>query len=108
MPTLTHSITLSYTLSRTLAHSLTLSHTLSHHLTRAADPRAGHRDKRGGLPTHLHRDEKDMLGNPQRERVLCREPTGPNPLNRRDDFSRPALRHGGLNSSFQAAWYLPF
>ena len=34
---------------------------------------------------------------PCRERVLYCQPTGPNPLNHRDDFSRPALRHGSLN-----------
>ena len=33
--------------------------------------------------------------------------TGPNPLNRRNDFSRPALRHGNLDSLFQIATYLP-
>ena len=31
------------------------------------------------------------------ERVLYCQPTGPYPLNHRDDFSRPALRHGSLN-----------
>ena len=36
----------------------------------------------------------------RRERVL-------HPLNHRDDFSRPALRHGSLNSLFQVASYLP-
>ena len=40
-----------------------------------------------------------------RERVLYRHPTGPNPLNHRDDFSRPALRHGSLNSFFKAAYH---
>ena len=34
-----------------------------------------------------------------------REPPGPNPHNRRDDFSGPALRHGSLNSLFQVALY---
>ena len=29
------------------------------------------------------------------------------PLNHRHDFSRPALRHGILNSLFQVALYLP-
>jgi len=33
-----------------------------------------------------------------KERVLYCQPTGPNPLHHRDDFSRPALRHGSLNS----------
>ena len=33
--------------------------------------------------------------------------TGPNPLDDRDDFSRPALRHGNVNSLFQVAVYLP-
>ena len=28
-------------------------------------------------------------------------------LNHRNDFSRPALRHGSLNSLFQVALYLP-
>ena len=31
-----------------------------------------------------------------RERQLYRQPTGPNPINPRDDFSRPALRHRSL------------
>ena len=34
----------------------------------------------------------------QSERVLYGQPTGPNPLNHRYHFSRPALRHGSLNS----------
>ena len=43
-----------------------------------------------------------------RERDLYCQPTGPNPLNHRNDFSAPALRrHGGLNSLFQVASYLP-
>jgi hypothetical protein len=37
----------------------------------------------------------------ERESVMDRQPTGPNPLNDRDDFSRPALRHGSLNSLFR-------
>ena len=37
----------------------------------------------------------------QRERVVYGQPTGPNPLNHQDEFSRPALRHGGFNSLFQ-------
>ena len=41
------------------------------------------------------------------ERVLHRKLTGPNPLNHRDDLSRPALRHGSVNSLFQVALYLP-
>ena len=39
----------------------------------------------------------------ERERVLYGQPTGPNPLNHRDDFSRPALRHGSLHSLFHVA-----
>ena len=31
----------------------------------------------------------------------------PNPLNHRGDFSRPALRHGSLNSLFQVILHLP-
>ena len=42
-----------------------------------------------------------------RERVLYSPPTGPNPLHRRDDFRRPALRHGSFNSLFQVAVCLP-
>ena len=42
-----------------------------------------------------------------RERVLYWQPTGPNPLNHRDEFSRPVLRHGTLDSLLQVAWYLP-
>jgi len=40
------------------------------------------------------------------ERILYWQPTGPNPLDHRDDFSRPALRHGRLNSLFMVAFYL--
>ena len=43
----------------------------------------------------------------RRERVLYSQSTGPNQLNHPDDFSRPALRHGILNSLFQVALYLP-
>ena len=39
----------------------------------------------------------------ERERVLHWRHTCPNLLNRRDDFSRLALRHGSLNSLFQVA-----
>jgi len=42
-----------------------------------------------------------------RERVLHAQPTGPNPLNHRDDFSGPALHHRSMNSLFQVAIYLP-
>jgi len=38
-----------------------------------------------------------------RERVLYRQHSDPNQLNHRDDFGRPALRHGSLNSLFQVA-----
>jgi len=44
---------------------------------------------------------------PFQERVLYRQPTAPNPLNDPDDFIRPALRHGSLNSVFQVALHLP-
>ena len=37
----------------------------------------------------------------ERERVLYGQPTGPNPLHHRDDFSGLALRHGSFNSLFQ-------
>ena len=37
----------------------------------------------------------------QRERVLHWQPTGPNQLTHRDYVSKPALRHGSLNSLFQ-------
>ena len=37
---------------------------------------------------------------PCRERVLYWYPTGPNPLNHLDDFSRPALLHWSLNPHF--------
>ena len=40
------------------------------------------------------------------ERVLHRQSTGPNPLNRRNDFSRPALRLESLNCPFQVALHL--
>jgi hypothetical protein len=39
----------------------------------------------------------------ERGRLLYRQLTGPNPLNHRHEFSRPALRHGSLNSPFQVA-----
>ena len=42
------------------------------------------------------------------ERLPYWQPAGPNPLDRRDDFSGPALRHGNLNSLFQASLYMPF
>ena len=42
-----------------------------------------------------------------RERILYWQPTGPNPPNLLDDFSRPALRHGSLNPLSHIAWYLP-
>ena len=42
-----------------------------------------------------------------RESVLYWQPTGPNPLNHRDNFSRQALRHGCLNFLFQVVLYLP-
>ena len=38
-----------------------------------------------------------------RERVIHRQPTGPNPLHYRDNFGRPALRHGIFDSLFQVA-----
>ena len=41
-----------------------------------------------------------------RERLLDWQPTCPNPLAHRDDYSGLALRHGTLNSRFQAASYL--
>ena len=50
--------------------------------------------------------EEELSANPERE-FFYWQPTGPNPLNHRDDFSRPALRHGSLNSLFQIALYLP-
>ena len=43
-----------------------------------------------------------------RERVLYWQPTSPNPLNHRHNFSRPALRHGSLNPLFQVALQRPF
>ena len=43
----------------------------------------------------------------ERKRLLYRQPTGPNPLHHRDDFSRPALRHGSLNIPFRVDFYLP-
>ena len=49
---------------------------------------------RRSTPSHLQR---------RRRRVLYCQPTGPNPLNHRDDFIRPTLRRGCLNSLFQVA-----
>ena len=43
----------------------------------------------------------------KREIVLYLQPTGPNPLNHRNYFSGPALRHGSLNSLFQVAVHIP-
>ena len=40
-----------------------------------------------------------------KERVFNQQPAGPNPLNHRDDFSGPALRHESLNSL--CVQYLP-
>jgi len=62
--------------------------------------RPGHR--RGPPP-----NERILFACTERERDLYSQPTGPNPLNHRDDFSRPASRHGSLNSLFQVALYLP-
>ena len=42
----------------------------------------------------------DALTMVEKERLLNRQPTDPNSLHHRDDFSRPALRHGSLNSLF--------
>jgi hypothetical protein len=41
------------------------------------------------------------------ERLIHWQPTGPNPLHHRDDFSRPARRHGSLISLLQVAKYPP-
>jgi len=61
-------------------------------------------DREWGLEVDEALQSKSHPG--ERERVLYWHPTGPNPLHHRDDFSRPALRHGSLNSLFQVA-YLP-
>ena len=37
------------------------------------------------------------------QEVLYSQPTGLNPLSHREDFIRPALRHGKLNSLFKVA-----
>ena len=50
---------------------------------------------------------RTVLTERERERVLYWQPTGPNPLHHRDDFVRPALRHGSLHSLLQVAFYLP-
>ena len=42
-----------------------------------------------------------------RVRVPYLQPTGPNPLDNRDDLSGPAVRLGSLNSRFRVALYLP-
>ena len=52
-------------------------------------------------------DVPHQLHDPCRERLLYGQPTGPSPLNHRDGVSRPALRHGSLNSLFQVALDLP-
>ena len=41
------------------------------------------------------------------EQVLRRQPTGPNPLNHRHDFSRLAFRQGCVNSLLRVSLYLP-
>ena len=51
--------------------------------------------------------ERGRLTGAGAERVIHWQLTCPNPLNHRDNFSRPALRHGTLNSRFQVALYLP-
>ena len=42
-----------------------------------------------------------------RERALYWQTAGPNQPHRLDDFSRPVLRHGSLNSPFEVALHLP-
>ena len=49
-------------------------------------------------PSHVR-----VLHAAERGRFLYRQPTGPNPLNHRDDLSGSALRHGILNSLFRVA-----
>ena len=39
----------------------------------------------------------------RKERVLYRQPIGPNPLNHRDNFNKSASHHGILSSLFQVA-----
>ena len=58
-------------------------------------------------PTPLLHGRKHMSTLRSIHLILDCQPTGPNPLNDRDDFSRPALCHGSLNSLFQEALYLP-
>ena len=43
----------------------------------------------------------------QRKSFLIDKPTCPNPLNHRDVFSGPVLRHGSLNPPFQVPLHLP-
>ena len=43
----------------------------------------------------------------KRERCLHGQPTGPDPLDHRDDFITSALRNGSWKSLFQEAFYLP-
>ena len=47
--------------------------------------------------TNLECPHKGPSVETQTDRVLGWQPTGPNPLNHRDDFSRLALRHGSVN-----------
>ena len=59
----------------------------------------------GGTQDQAQRRARLLLGGREgprwkvpAKRDLYRQPTGPNSLDNRDDFSRPALRHGSLNS----------
>ena len=58
---------------------------------------------------HLYRSHGplDMARRCAAERVFPSQLTGPNPPNHRNDFSRPALRHGASNCLFQSALHVP-
>ena len=72
--------------------------------------RGGERERERGKEREGERERGVSAGIPRvppvleppvrRERLLYWQPAGPNPLNRRDDFGRPALRYGSLKSFF--------
>ncbi len=59
------------------------------------------------VPDHLYIAHAQSTPFSDRERILHWQPTGPNPLDDRNDSSRPALRHGNVDSLFQVALHLP-
>jgi len=71
---------------------------LAHMRTRHAGAGSAHlrRERRSFRARRLTRPS--LSARSGRERHLCSQSPGPSPLNHWNDFSRPALRHGSLNS----------